>query len=138
MRKLWPPKVGGVKNSKNKPLNVTKANSWPKKFLVCWSVVIEVQRWFVEFQLCSYNILNRLKWIGNKKIMRFESRRGPKRRKMKKTVFCKVETLFSFCYFSLLQVSFAFQRWFLELEITLPKHFKSLKMKHIWWRYINH
>jgi len=27
LRKLWPPKVEGVKNSKNKPLNATKANS---------------------------------------------------------------------------------------------------------------
>jgi hypothetical protein len=27
MRKLWPPKLKGVKNSKQKPLNTIKANS---------------------------------------------------------------------------------------------------------------
>jgi hypothetical protein len=32
LRKLWPPKVEGVKNSKKKPLNVTKASlQTPKK-----------------------------------------------------------------------------------------------------------
>jgi hypothetical protein len=35
----------GVKNSKNKSLNVTKANSQtPTKFLVCWFIVVKVQR----------------------------------------------------------------------------------------------
>jgi hypothetical protein len=45
MRKLQPPKVKGVKNSKKKPWNTTKAGSQrPKKFLVCCSVAIRVQR----------------------------------------------------------------------------------------------
>jgi hypothetical protein len=39
----------GVKNSKNKPPNVTKANfQTPTKFLVCWFVVVIVQRLFVK------------------------------------------------------------------------------------------
>jgi hypothetical protein len=38
-------KVKGVKNSKNKPPNGTKANSQtPTKFLVCYFFVIKVQR----------------------------------------------------------------------------------------------
>jgi hypothetical protein len=45
MRKLWPPKVKGVKNSKNKPPNIRKVSSrTPKKFLVCCSIAIRVQR----------------------------------------------------------------------------------------------
>jgi hypothetical protein len=30
--------------------------------------------------------------------------------------------------------SFALQTWFLELEVALPWHFKSVKMKHRWQR----
>jgi hypothetical protein len=29
---------------------------------------------------------------------------------------------------------FALQRWFLKLEVELPQHFKSLKVKHRWQR----
>ncbi len=44
MKKLHTPKVKGGQNSKNKPLNITKANSQtPKKFLVCCYVTIKVQ-----------------------------------------------------------------------------------------------
>jgi hypothetical protein len=52
LRKLWPLKVEGVKNSKKKPPNATKTSSHiPKKFLVCCFVTIKVQRVFVEFQV---------------------------------------------------------------------------------------
>jgi len=45
MRKLWPPEVKGVKNSKKKSPNTTKANSQtPKKILVCYFVVIKVKK----------------------------------------------------------------------------------------------
>jgi hypothetical protein len=45
MRKLWPPKVEGVKNSKKTNHQIRKANSQTtKKFLVCWYVVIKNQR----------------------------------------------------------------------------------------------
>jgi hypothetical protein len=47
-----------------------------------------------NFRWCSYSTLNRLKWIRNKKIIRFESMRGPKkRRKNKKNTFWKLEIL---------------------------------------------
>jgi hypothetical protein len=49
LKKLWPPKIEGIKNSKNKPLNATKANSQtPKKILVCYSIAIKIQKRFVE------------------------------------------------------------------------------------------
>jgi hypothetical protein len=50
MRKLHPPKVKGIKNSKkNKLLNITKNTSQTlKTFLVCCYVAIKVQRRFVE------------------------------------------------------------------------------------------
>jgi hypothetical protein len=43
LRKLWPLKVEGVKNSKqNKPLNATKTSSQtPTKFLVCYVLLLE-------------------------------------------------------------------------------------------------
>jgi len=45
LKKLWAPKVKGVKNSKKKPLNVTKTSSQtPKKILVCCSIDIRIQR----------------------------------------------------------------------------------------------
>ncbi len=45
LKKLWPFKVEGVKNSKNKPPNATKAGSQtPTKFLVCCFVVVRIQR----------------------------------------------------------------------------------------------
>jgi hypothetical protein len=45
MKKLWPFKVKGVKNSKNKPPNAIKTGSQtPKNFLVCCFVVVRIQR----------------------------------------------------------------------------------------------
>jgi hypothetical protein len=74
----------GVKNSKKIPLNGTNASSQtPKKFLACYSIVIKVQDILYNFKWHSYNILNHLKWRRNKKVMRFENKRGPKRKKGK-------------------------------------------------------
>jgi hypothetical protein len=43
LKKLCPPKIEGVKNSKNKPWNVMKVNSQtPRKILVCCYIVIRV------------------------------------------------------------------------------------------------
>jgi hypothetical protein len=62
LRELWAPKVKGVKNSKKIPLNGTKASSQtPKKFLVCYSIVIKVPDILYNFRWHSYNILNHLK-----------------------------------------------------------------------------
>jgi hypothetical protein len=45
MRKLWPPKVKGVKNSKKEPLNTMKADSQtPQKFFVYCFAAIKVER----------------------------------------------------------------------------------------------
>jgi hypothetical protein len=50
LRKLWPLKVERVKNSKNKPPNVTKVDSQtPTKFLICCFVVIKVH---VDYNHC--------------------------------------------------------------------------------------
>jgi hypothetical protein len=81
MRKLWPPKLKRVENSKKKPPNTTKVGSQtPKKFFLCYFVAIRVQRWFVKLQAI---LLYRLKWIRNKKVIRFGSKRDPKRKKQK-------------------------------------------------------
>jgi hypothetical protein len=45
LRKLWPFKIKGIKNSKKKPPNVIEGDSQtPTKFLVCCFVLIKVQR----------------------------------------------------------------------------------------------
>jgi hypothetical protein len=73
-----------------------------------------------NFKWCFYNNLNRLKWIRNKKVMRFESRRGSKKeKKQKKNMFCKLESLFFFLLFFHYSFSFKFQRWILKFEVTL-------------------
>jgi hypothetical protein len=96
MRKLHPPKVTRSRTpKKNKPPNTTKVDPWtPKKFLICCFVAIRSLRW------CSYSILNSFKWIKNKKVMKFESRRGPKRKKkQKKKHFVSWKAYFSSCHF---------------------------------------
>jgi hypothetical protein len=45
LKKLWPLKVKGIKNSKNRPPNVIKVGSQTlAKFLICCFVVIRVQK----------------------------------------------------------------------------------------------
>jgi hypothetical protein len=56
---------------------------------------------------------------------------GPKRRKEEKNPFCELKSIFFFLLFFHYSFSFALQRGFLELELALPEHFKSIKMKHI-------
>jgi hypothetical protein len=58
-RKLQPPQVPGVKNSKkNKPPNIAKAGSQTSKIfpLTMLSVAIKAPRWFVELQSLGQNV----------------------------------------------------------------------------------
>jgi hypothetical protein len=46
----------------------------------------------------------------NEKVRSFESKRGPKRRKKEKNVFCELKSLFFFLLFYYYSFSFALQR----------------------------
>jgi hypothetical protein len=100
LKKLWPSKVKGVKNFKNPPNAENASSRTPKKIL--YVVLLSL-----EFQDDGTPIP--LKLIKNKKVMRFESRKGPKK-KREKNVFCKLERIFFFLLFSHYSFSFALQR----------------------------
>jgi len=51
--------------------------------------------------------------------MKFENKKGPKIF-LRNNLLCKLEILFIFLLFFHYSFSFALQRWFLELEVTLP------------------
>jgi hypothetical protein len=56
-----------------------------------------------------------------KKVRIFESRKGvQKEEKMKRNMFCELESLFFFLLFFHYSFPFALQKLFLELEVALP------------------
>ncbi len=99
MRKLHSPKVKGVKNLKKNPPNITKVNfEHSNNFL--YVALLEFKDDLYNFKWCSDSTLNYLKWIRNKKVMRFESKRGSKRRRNKnKMPLVSWKAYFFSCYF---------------------------------------
>jgi hypothetical protein len=93
-----------------------KANHWklqrpilkhPKSSFCVVLLLLDFINDLKNFKWRSYNILNRLKWIRNKKVMRFQSRRGPKRKKKGKKSFVTWKSLF-FLFFFLLIFHYSF------------------------------
>ncbi len=104
-----------VKNSKKKN-HQTLAKLIPKhsnSSLYVAMLLLEIQDDWKNFRWCFYNILNCLKWMRNKKVMRFEIKKDPKRKKNIKNAFCKLKSLFFILLFFHYSFSFALQRWFL-------------------------
>jgi hypothetical protein len=124
--KAMAPQSKGGQELKNKPMNITKVIPNIQK-LPCMLLLL------LEFKDDLHNF-NCLKWVRNKKVMRLESRWGYKEKK-NKNAFCKLKSLFFLALFFPYSFFFALQRWYLELDIRIPYHFKSLNMKHIWQRY---
>jgi len=82
--------------------------------MICKTVAIRVQRWFVKLSTMSYSTLNRLKWMRNKKVMRFgKNKRDPNRKKKCVLQFKKTHSFY--CSFFDWPFGFALQRWFVKL-----------------------
>jgi hypothetical protein len=90
MRKLWPLKEGGVKNSKQQ----TTTNSWtPKNFRLCCFVVIIVQRLFVELKVA---LVKHFKSFKMKRIWEsYELWKEGSKYKEKKTCFISMKVFSS-------------------------------------------
>ncbi len=66
-----------TQKKKNKPPNVVKANSQTaKNNFVCYSVGIRVQKTICKTSSDTPITSHSLKWIKNKKVMRFENKKG--------------------------------------------------------------
>jgi hypothetical protein len=90
-----PQSTKGWELQKNKPLNITKADfqTPKKKLLYVALLLLEFKDDLYHSRRCSYNILNCLKWIQSKKVMRFESRKDQNERK------CVLQILKMYFYF---------------------------------------
>ncbi len=70
-----------------------------------------------------------------RKLKALKLRKGLKKKKEKRNhVLWVGKAYFSSCYFFIILFYFALQTWFLELEVMLPWHLKTLKMKRRWGR----
>jgi len=97
---LWPLKVEGVKNSKNKTTKCYKG--WfpnTNKILLFALLLLKFKDNLWNSRWHSYNTLNHLEWIKNKKVMKFESMMVLKRKKKKQMCFLNWKVYFSSCYF---------------------------------------
>ncbi len=102
LKKLWAPKVERVKNSKKNLSNTTRLiSNHPKNYLYVVLLLLKFKDNLYNFRGCSYNILNHLKWIRNKKIMSFESKRGQNEEKWKNNAICNLKKTY-FLYYSFL------------------------------------
>jgi hypothetical protein len=104
LRKLQPHKEEGVNNSKKTTHTMLQRPipKNPKHSLYVFFFLLKFKGDLYNFMWCFYITLNNLKWIRNKKVMRFESKKGPKRKKMEKMCFVNWKANLFSCYFSLL------------------------------------
>jgi len=86
-KKLWPPKVEGVKNLKKKNHRILEMPilEHPKNSLYIFLLLLEFQNDLWNFRWYSYNTLNCLKWI--RKLQGLKTRGVQRGEKKKKHVF---------------------------------------------------
>jgi len=131
-------KITKIKIVKNSTKQTTKHykgqfSKHSKNSLYVALLLVEFKHDLLNFRWDSYNILNHLKWIKKRKLWNLKVARV-RREGKKKNTFCKLKSFFFSLLFFHYYFSFRLQIWFLKLEEVLQSHFKSLKMKHIWYK----